>query len=261
MHLRLTSTNSRWTFWPTSVSVDAEWSSSSFEMSNFGCLRILTCEGFNNSRRQRNAGDGQGEGKRGSTDLADVAVLEGVDALRRLLDLTADNLRDELLNELLEVARGGLTLRDLEHLLADLTDLRRLSVGRLLDLVRALLGEADGEEADEVTVGGLDVDVRLDQGLPLADERAELVRGEVHAVEVGQARLALDLVDTERDLAERVLVVLVEVSQGQLKDAALERVVGVLCRRGVQVSRMLSSTDSCGRRRREEVTYSGPTNG
>lgn len=203
------------------------------------------------------------QSKRGGTDLADVAVLEGVDALRRLLDLTADNLRDELLNELLEVARGGLTLRDLEHLLTDLTDLRRLSVGRLLDLVRALLGEADGEEADEVTVGGLDVDVRLDQGLPLADERAELVRGEVHAVEVGQARLALDLVDTERDLAERVLIVLVEVSQGQLKDAALERVVGVLCRRGVQVvdepedyaeGQTIEIEDG-------EVTYSGPRNG
>jgi hypothetical protein len=219
-------------------------------------------DGSTTAGRQRSFG-GSGRSKRGSTDLADVAVLEGVDALRRLLDLTADNLRDELLNELLEVARGGLTLRDLEHLLADLTDLRRLSVGRLLDLVRATLGEADGEEADEVTVGGLDVDVRLDQGLPLADERAELVRGEVHAVEVGQARLALDLVDTERDLAERVLVVLVEVSQRQLKDAALERVVGVLCRRGVQV---MDEPGWFGReadvgRGREEVTYSGPTNG
>jgi hypothetical protein len=47
---QLTSTNSRWTFWPTSVSVDAEWSSSSLEMSNFGCLRILTCGRVNNSR-------------------------------------------------------------------------------------------------------------------------------------------------------------------------------------------------------------------
>lgn len=163
-----------------------------------------------------------------ATHLADEDVLEGVDALRRLLDLAADDLGDELLDELLEVAAGGLALHDLEHLPPDLADLGRLGVRRLLDLVRAPLGEADGEDADEVAVGRLDVELGLDQGLPLADERAELVRGEVHAVEVGQAVLALDVVDAELDLAERLLVVLVQVAERELEDAALERVVGVL---------------------------------
>lgn len=47
-------------------------------------------------------------------------------------------------------------------------------------------------------------------------------------MEVGQAVLALDLVDTELDLAERVVLVLLEVGQGNLEDAALESVVCVL---------------------------------
>ena len=52
--------------------------------------------------------------------------------------------------------------------------------------------------------------------------------GEVETVEVGQAVLALDLVDAELDLAEAVVLILLEVGEGSLEDAALEGVVGVL---------------------------------
>jgi len=169
--------------------------------------------------------------------LANVAVLERVDTLRSLLDLSANDLGNELVNELLEIARGSLALNDLEHLLTDLTDLSRLGVGRLLDLVGSALGESDGEETNEVSIGGLDVRVGLDKGLPFSDERAKLVRGEVHTVEVGKAVLALNLIDTELDLSESVLIVLVEISERKFEDSALERVVGVLqSRRSVDKS-------------------------
>lgn len=56
-------------------------------------------------------------------DLADVDVLEGVDALGALLDLATHNLGDELLGELGKSAAAGLTGHDLDHLLADLPDL------------------------------------------------------------------------------------------------------------------------------------------
>lgn len=104
----------------------------------------------------------------------------------------------------------------------------RSGVGRLLDLVLAALGEANGEKADEVVIGGLDGDVGLNEGLPLADERAELVGCEVETVEVGQAALALDLVDAKTNLAEGVLLILLEISEGYLDDTSLQRVVGVL---------------------------------
>lgn len=52
--------------------------------------------------------------------------------------------------------------------------------------------------------------------------------GEVETVEVGQAVLALDLVDAQLDLAEAVVLILLEVGEGSLEDTALERVVGVL---------------------------------
>lgn len=106
--------------------------------------------------------------------------------------------------------------------------MRGRGVGGLADLVGPTLGESDGEEAEEVLVGGLDGNVGLDEGLPLADKRSQLVRGEVETVEVGQAVLALNLVDPELDLPERVVLVLLQVGQGDLDDAALQGIVGVL---------------------------------
>lgn len=132
------------------------------------------------------------------------------------------------MGELGQGAAGGLTLHDLGHLLADGTDLRRAGVGGLLDLVGASLGEGDGEQANEVVIGGLHGDVGLNERLPLADEGAQLVGGEVQTVEVGQAVLALDLVDTELDLAESVVLIVLEIGEGNLNDTALQGVVGVL---------------------------------
>jgi len=107
--------------------------------------------------------------------LADVHILQGVDAPSGLLDLSAYRLRHKLLYELLQVARRRFTVHDLEHFLSDLPNLCRLRVCRLPDLVRATLGERDSEETDEIAIGRLNINVSFDQGLPLADERAELV--------------------------------------------------------------------------------------
>ena len=155
-------------------------------------------------------------------------VLEWIDALGGLLDLATDNLWDQLGGELSEGAGGSLALDDLGHLLADGADLGGSGVGGLLDLVWTTLGESNAEHAEEVIIGGLDGDVGLDESLPLADKGAELVGGEVKTVEVGQAVLALNLIDTELDLAESVVLVLLEIGEGDLDDAALQGVVGVL---------------------------------
>lgn len=69
--------------------------------------------------------------------------------------------------------------------------MRSLGISRLFDLVEVSLGETNGEETENVTVGGSDVDVSLDQGLPFLDDRTEFVGGEVHAVEGGETALAL----------------------------------------------------------------------
>lgn len=161
-------------------------------------------------------------------DLADVYVLQGVDALCSLLDLAANDFRDEFRGELSEGAGGSLALDDISHLATNGADLGRSGVGRLLNLILAAFGEADGEEANEVIISGLDRDIGFNKGLPLADERAQLVGCEVETVEVGQAALALDLVDAKANLAERVIFILLKIGERNLDNTSLQRVVGVL---------------------------------
>jgi hypothetical protein len=48
-------------------------------------------------------------------------------------------------------------------------------------------------------------------------------------VEVGKAILSLNLVNTKFDLAERLLFILIEVTEGDLDDTTLERVVCIFC--------------------------------
>lgn len=160
-------------------------------------------------------------------DLVDGNVLEGEDGRARLLDFLADGVGDELTDNVLEVAGADFTGNDFEHALTDGTDLGALGVTGLLDLLRATLGEGDAEEADEVTVGGLDVGVALNQGLPFLDHGTELVLGQGHAVEVGQTDLPLDFINTQTELAESGFFTLgVQVTQGHFKDTSLQAVLG-----------------------------------
>lgn len=62
---------------------------------------------------------------------------------------------------------------------------QHLSIAGFGGLIFAFFGEADAEEAEHVTVSSLHVDVSLDEGLPLPHQRANFVRGEGHAPEVG----------------------------------------------------------------------------
>lgn len=102
-------------------------------------------------------------------------VLERVDPGCGFLDLTPNNLRNQLGSQLRQSATGSFALDDLNHLLTDGADLGRLRVGGLLDLIWPPLGEGNGKKTEEVLVGGLDSDVGFDQCLPLAHERAKLV--------------------------------------------------------------------------------------
>mmetsp|Transcript_5784 Transcript_5784/g.14816 ORF Transcript_5784/g.14816 Transcript_5784/m.14816 type:complete len:267 (-) Transcript_5784:170-970(-) len=151
-------------------------------------------------------------------------VLQRENALRRLLHLLADQLWDELVDELLELDRRRLTHHHLTHLCTDLLDLRRRCVARLLQLVRPLARETDAEETQHVAIRRLHVDVRLDQRLPLAHQAAQLVSREVHPVKVCEAVRALHLLALEVHLAERLVLVLVKVRKVDLEHAPLQRV-------------------------------------
>lgn len=95
-------------------------------------------------------------------------------------------------------------------------------------MVWSSLCECDGEESEEVVVGRLNGDVSFDEGLPFADEGAEFVRGEVEAVEVCKAVLALDFVNSQLDFSEGMVFIVLEVGKGDFENTALQSIVGVL---------------------------------
>jgi len=74
--------------------------------------------------------------------------------------------------EVIDVDLGDFLGEDTDDFFTDGLDLGSLGVGGLLNLLGVLLGEGDGEHSDDVPVVGLDVDVGLDDVLPLSDELA-----------------------------------------------------------------------------------------
>ena len=65
--------------------------------------------------------------------------------------------------------------------------------------------------------------ITRDNYLPLLDHGAHLVTSQVHAVEVGEAVLALNILGDELELAEGYLIVL-QVSKAHLEHTALKTI-------------------------------------
>ena len=135
----------------------------------------------------------------------------------------------QFLGKLLEGRLLSLVDHNLHHLLADELALRALSVASSAHLVLGSLGEANAEHTEEVSVEGLGLNEGLDGGVPLLDDGAKLVAGDVHAVEVGVAVEALDFLDLHLHLSPSLVVaVSVQISEGNLKHTAFQAVSGDL---------------------------------
>ena len=87
------------------------------------------------------------------------------------------------------------------------------------------LGETNAEHTEEVSVSGLGLNEGLNSGVPLLDNGAKLVAGDVHSVEVGVAIETLDFLDLDLHLSPGLFVaVSVQISQRYLKHTTLEGV-------------------------------------
>jgi hypothetical protein len=158
-------------------------------------------------------------------DLSDEDILKGEDLLALLGDVLGDLVGEELFEEILKGVLGSLTNEDRHNLLAEEFGLGSLGVASSLDLALVAAGESDGEHTDEVAVEGLGLNEGLNQGVPLLNEGAKLVTGDVHAVEVGVAVKALDFLDLELDLSPCELVsVVVQLTERNGEDTTAEGV-------------------------------------
>jgi len=159
--------------------------------------------------------------------FANKDILGWVDALALAFDLGTNAVGDELEDQATEVgvAFAG---HDFAHLLANEAGLCALGVGSFADLVLASLGETNAEQTQQVAIGGLDINAGFDQRLPFADEALELVGSDGQTVEVGQAVLALDVVDTERNVDEGLVLGLLEIGEAGGNHTSLKAIGGDL---------------------------------
>jgi len=166
--------------------------------------------------------------------LADEHVLKREDLVALLGDLLGGSVGKQVLEEVSEGGLGDLGKDDLHHLATELLLLGALGVAGSLNLLLVAAGEGNSENADEVAIEGLGLDEGLDEGVPLLDEGAELVAGNIHTVEVGVAVEALDFLALEADLAPGLIVsVGVQVTEGDSEHTAAEGISGNLLTGGL----------------------------
>lgn len=156
--------------------------------------------------------------------LADIAILDGEDGRSFRHDLVSGGSSNKSLDKSLQVSLSGQGGHGADHLGADRTDLGRLGVTCLLELIVLLLGESDAEHADDVTVGGTGINVGLNDRLLLLDEGAKLITGHIHAVEVEETVESLNILDTELDLTVSHGLIVVEIGKGEFDNTSLQSI-------------------------------------
>jgi len=134
-------------------------------------------------------------------DLSDRNIAQRIDSLALFLDAFGDRIRDEFHDKPLEVNRGGFASHDLNHLLSDGLHPRGLGVAGLLNF-GDLFCEGEGKEAEDISILGLHVHKSLDEGPPFSYERAELIGGVVHSMEICEAILPMDVINPQFEVTE-----------------------------------------------------------
>ena len=145
-------------------------------------------------------------------DLADIAIVDWVDWADPLFNIFSNGVRQEFGDESSDVSVLDFLVDSLYHFLSDELDLLRLGVGGFLLLVLLFLGKGNDENSEVVVVGGFDIDVHVDHGVPFFDHGADLVSGQRHTVEVEHAVFALYVFADKFEFAEGVRAVAVKIT-------------------------------------------------
>jgi hypothetical protein len=74
-----------------------------------------------------------------------------------LFNFPPNDLRNQLLNEILQSPTRRLFLHNIHHPFPNLSNLRRLRIRRLLHLIRSSLGKCNNKDSQQVAIRRLDV--------------------------------------------------------------------------------------------------------
>jgi len=141
------------------------------------------------------------------------------------LDLFANIVLNKKFDHVLEGIALDLLLHDFHHLLADEFLMGGLGVAGSLNLLLGLLSEGNAEHSQVVSILGFGLNESFDEGVPFLDHSSTVVPGDVHAIEIGIAVKAFDLLDLETELLPGGGVgALVAVTKGEAENTTLERI-------------------------------------
>ena len=166
-------------------------------------------------------------------DFANVTILDGENRATLLRDLVTDGSRNEFLDQTLEVALGTEFGHVGDHLGTDRSALSGFGVTGGGDLVVLGSREGNAKETDGVSIGSTAIDIGFNDGLLFANERTQLVTGHVHAVEIHQTVVPLDIFDAQSNFTVGQGFVLLKVREGDFNDTALEVIGGNLLSLGL----------------------------
>jgi len=158
--------------------------------------------------------------------LTDVTILNWEDTGSLTLNLLASGTSNECLDKSLKVTLSCQSSHGSNHFGTDRTDLGRLGIASLLELIILLLGEGNAKHTDNVPVGGTGINIGLEDGLLLLDQGAKLVASHVHAVEVKKTVESLNILNTKLHLAVAHGLIVVKVGKGDFNDTSLQSIGG-----------------------------------
>lgn len=186
------------------------------------------------------------------TYFADENVVQWINSVTWLLDVLSNGVRQQLIDDFLQIRGGNIANDDVCHLLADGLDLRGLSVTSLAMGWAVLGGESNAEHAQCVSISGLDVNMAFNQCLPFLHHRSaskhnasmswgyvgwykntlpQFVCSKIHSVEVGENVASLNVFSDKLELAEGALgiVVVLQIGQWNFKHATFQTVRSDSC--------------------------------
>ena len=129
----------------------------------------------------------------------DEDVLHWIDRLASFVDFGSNRVCKEFLDDGLELRACDLILDDGEHPPSDSSHLGSLCIAGLLDLVTSSVGKSYAEKAEQESISGSQLSDSFDGGLPLAEERGNLISCKLKSSKAGEALVSNHFLNAKSD--------------------------------------------------------------
>lgn len=127
-------------------------------------------------------------------------------------DVVGEVLAQHVVGEVIDGVLGSALGQDLDDLLSDSLDLRRLGIGVDLSLVAVSVGAEENVNSEDVVVAGLNIGENVNEGLSLSQLGNDSLSGAGHASERGVEVLSFDLLNLHLNLSPSHWGVFLDVS-------------------------------------------------